>query len=57
MWQAKELLDHLESVLSNEPVVVKSGQHIIEVKPQVYNVRHYFQVCFLVHIDDLAFEV
>nr|CAD1845044.1 unnamed protein product [Ananas comosus var. bracteatus] len=32
--QAKELLDHLESVLSNEPVSVKSGQHIVEVKPQ-----------------------
>ncbi|KAL6525469.1 putative alpha,alpha-trehalose-phosphate synthase 11 UDP-forming [Orobanche hederae] len=33
-WQAKELLDHLESVLANEPVVVKNGQQIVEVKPQ-----------------------
>ncbi|KAL2482834.1 hypothetical protein Fot_44278 [Forsythia ovata] len=33
-WQAKELLDHLESVLANDPVVVKRGQHIVEVKPQ-----------------------
>ncbi|KAL3532914.1 hypothetical protein ACH5RR_006435 [Cinchona calisaya] len=33
-WQAKELLDHLESVLANEPVVVKRGQYIVEVKPQ-----------------------
>ena len=33
--QAKELLDHLESVLTNEPVTVKSGQYIVEVKPQV----------------------
>lgn len=33
--QAKELLDHLESVLANEPAVVKRGQHIVEVKPQV----------------------
>lgn len=33
-WQAKELQDHLESVLANEPVVVKSGQQIVEVKPQ-----------------------
>ncbi|RZC17112.1 probable alpha,alpha-trehalose-phosphate synthase [UDP-forming] 8 isoform X1 [Glycine soja] len=33
-WQAMELLDHLENVLANEPVVVKKGQHIIEVKPQ-----------------------
>ncbi|RRT66236.1 hypothetical protein B296_00009948 [Ensete ventricosum] len=33
--QAKELLDHLESVLANEPVVVKRGQHIVQVKPQV----------------------
>ncbi|KAL5544241.1 hypothetical protein UlMin_008025 [Ulmus minor] len=32
--QAKELLDHLESVLANEPVVVKRGQQIVEVKPQ-----------------------
>lgn len=32
--QAKELLDHLESVLANEPVAVKSGQYIVEVKPQ-----------------------
>ncbi|CAL9109269.1 unnamed protein product [Musa acuminata var. zebrina] len=32
--QATELLDHLESVLTNEPVVVKRGQHIVEVKPQ-----------------------
>nr|QCQ29404.1 alpha,alpha-trehalose-phosphate synthase [Camellia fraterna] len=32
--QAKEMLDHLESVLANEPVVVKSGQFIVEVKPQ-----------------------
>lgn len=37
--QAKELLDHLENVLANEPVVVKRGQHIVEVTPQVwYNV-------------------
>ncbi|XP_057442983.1 probable alpha,alpha-trehalose-phosphate synthase [UDP-forming] 9 [Lotus japonicus] len=33
-WQARELLDHLENVLANEPVVVKKGQHIVEVKPQ-----------------------
>ncbi|KAJ8758979.1 hypothetical protein K2173_003217 [Erythroxylum novogranatense] len=32
--QAKELLDHIESVLANEPAVVKRGQHIVEVKPQ-----------------------
>ncbi|CAO2823028.1 unnamed protein product [Amaranthus hypochondriacus] len=31
--QAKELLDHLENVLANEPVVVKRGKHIVEVKP------------------------
>ncbi|KAG5629921.1 hypothetical protein H5410_001638 [Solanum commersonii] len=34
-YQAKEMLDHLESVLANEPVAVKSGQFIVEVKPQV----------------------
>ncbi|KAI4343036.1 hypothetical protein MLD38_027584 [Melastoma candidum] len=32
--QAKEMLDHLESLLANEPVAVKSGQFIVEVKPQ-----------------------
>nr|CAD1826555.1 unnamed protein product [Ananas comosus var. bracteatus] len=32
--QAKELLDHLESVLANEPVSVKSGSNCVEVKPQ-----------------------
>ncbi|KAJ0105658.1 hypothetical protein Patl1_18002 [Pistacia atlantica] len=32
--QAKELLDHLESVLANEPVVVMRGHDIVEVKPQ-----------------------
>ncbi|GAU48695.1 hypothetical protein TSUD_186880 [Trifolium subterraneum] len=32
--QAMELLDHLESVLANEPALVKRGQHIVEVKPQ-----------------------
>ncbi|GMI89133.1 trehalose phosphatase/synthase 11, TREHALOSE-6-PHOSPHATE SYNTHASE 11 [Hibiscus trionum] len=34
LWQAKELHDHLESVLANDPVVVKTGEHIVEVKPQ-----------------------
>ncbi|KAF5734186.1 Trehalose-phosphatase/synthase 9 isoform 1 [Tripterygium wilfordii] len=33
-WQAIEMLDHLENVLANEPVHVKKGQHIVEVKPQ-----------------------
>jgi trehalose 6-phosphate synthase/phosphatase len=33
--QAKELLNHLESVLTNEPVTVKSGLNNVEVKPQV----------------------
>lgn len=32
--QAKELLDHLENVLANEPAVVNRGHHIVEVKPQ-----------------------
>lgn len=32
--QSKELLDHLESVLSNEPVAVTRGHQIVEVKPQ-----------------------
>ncbi|KAL6846646.1 hypothetical protein ACP4OV_024094 [Aristida adscensionis] len=32
--QAKELAGHLERVLANEPVVVKRGHQIVEVKPQ-----------------------
>ncbi|KAA8526255.1 hypothetical protein F0562_008542 [Nyssa sinensis] len=36
-FQAKEMLDHLESVLANEPVAVKSGQFIVEVKPQAFS--------------------
>ncbi|KAG0455480.1 hypothetical protein HPP92_024498 [Vanilla planifolia] len=32
--QAKELLDHLDSVLANEPVSVKIGPNNVEVKPQ-----------------------
>ncbi|CAI9089164.1 OLC1v1023675C1 [Oldenlandia corymbosa var. corymbosa] len=47
--QAKEMLDHLESVLANEPVAVKSGQHIVEVKPQasfVYWSASYFTLFF-----------
>ncbi|CAM6029274.1 unnamed protein product [Sphagnum balticum] len=33
-WQAKELQNHLESVLASEPVTVKSGAQIVEVMPQ-----------------------
>jgi trehalose 6-phosphate synthase/phosphatase len=33
--QAKELQDHLQSVLANEPVCVKSGHKIVELNPQV----------------------
>lgn len=44
--QAKEMLDHLESVLANEPVAVKSGQFIVEVKPQacVNNLHCFFDL-------------
>jgi trehalose 6-phosphate synthase/phosphatase len=35
LWQAKELLDHLESVLVSQAVTVKRGAHVVEVKPQV----------------------
>lgn len=31
--QAKELMDHLEELLSCEPVEVMSGHYIVEVKP------------------------
>ncbi|KAK7320095.1 hypothetical protein RJT34_04826 [Clitoria ternatea] len=34
LCQAKELLNHLDSVLANEPVTVKRGQNVVEVKPQ-----------------------
>lgn len=46
--QAKELLDHLESVLANEPAVVNRGQHIVEVKPQVCLLPAPFS-CFSTH--------
>lgn len=42
--QAKELLDHLENVVANEPAVVMRGQHIVEVKPQV-NTTNYVSCC------------
>jgi len=45
--QAKELLDHLENVLANEPVVVKRGQHIVEVNPQVSGEPNACMPCFL----------
>ncbi|KAF9625256.1 hypothetical protein IFM89_020842 [Coptis chinensis] len=35
--QAKELLDHLESVLANDPVSVKGAKNVVEVKPQGVN--------------------
>ncbi|GAA0150040.1 hypothetical protein LIER_09066 [Lithospermum erythrorhizon] len=33
-WQSQELLEHLESVLANEPAAVKRGEHIVEVQSQ-----------------------
>lgn len=32
--QANELMSHLEKLLVNEPVMVKKGDHIVEIKPQ-----------------------
>ncbi|GJW61411.1 probable alpha,alpha-trehalose-phosphate synthase [UDP-forming] 7 [Tanacetum coccineum] len=32
---AKEMLDHLQSVLANEPAAVKGEQYIVEFKPQM----------------------
>ncbi|XP_059638591.1 probable alpha,alpha-trehalose-phosphate synthase [UDP-forming] 9 [Cornus florida] len=48
--QAKEMLDHLEDVLANEPVVVKRGKHIIEVKTQVH-IYSLFFFSFLFFLD------
>lgn len=33
-WQAKELLDHLEGVLSNKPVELVHSNSAVEIKPQ-----------------------
>ncbi|CAB4303693.1 unnamed protein product [Prunus armeniaca] len=44
--QAKEMLDHLESVLANEPVAVKRGQFIVEVKPQEVSKGHVAEKIF-----------
>jgi Trehalose-phosphatase len=52
-WQAKELLDHLEGVLANEPVEVISGQSIVEVKPQVGRRRRTSNTRFLINGHDL----
>ncbi|PHT30829.1 Alpha,alpha-trehalose-phosphate synthase [UDP-forming] 5 [Capsicum baccatum] len=38
--QAKEILDHLESVLANEPVTVKSGHDIVEGVNKVLVAEH-----------------
>ncbi len=46
-WQAKEMQDHLESVLANEPVTVKSGAQIVEVTPQVYMVSALILLVFV----------
>ncbi|KFK22682.1 hypothetical protein AALP_AAs42556U000300 [Arabis alpina] len=35
--QAKELMEHLESMLTNDPVSVKTGQQLVEVKPHGVN--------------------
>jgi trehalose 6-phosphate synthase/phosphatase len=48
--QAKELVDHLERVLSNEPVGVKYGHFIVEVKPQVYATWIPFVFFFVTHV-------
>jgi len=55
--QAKEMLDHLESVLANEPVSVKSGQHIVEVNPQVLNFSKTHYVLRMVEIDTYVVDV
>lgn len=39
-WQAKELLDHLEDVLSNKPVEVVGQQYMVEIKPQGVSKGH-----------------
>jgi len=36
-WQAKELLNHLEEILTNEPLETVAGHYIIEVKPSGVN--------------------
>lgn len=36
-WQAKELLNHLEEILTNEPLETVKGHDIIEVKPSGIN--------------------
>eukprot|EP00798_Chlamydomonas_sp_ICE-L_P015885 gene15885-22013_t len=33
-WQAKELLDHLEDVMSNKPIQIVRGNSCVEIKPQ-----------------------
>jgi trehalose-6-phosphatase len=54
--QAKELLDHLESVLANEPAIVNRGQHIVEVKPQVCLLPALF-LGFSTHVSEVEFLI
>ena len=49
-WQAKELLDHLESVLANDPVVVK----MVEVKPQVKENTLLFRNPLVCHVRQMS---
>lgn len=48
--QAKELLDHLEKVLANEPAVVKRGQYIVEVKPQVQSLSFTIYIQYMQYV-------
>ena len=50
--QAKEMLDHLESVLANEPVAVRSGQFIVEVKPQANITIRVSEFCYSIAFHD-----
>jgi trehalose 6-phosphate synthase/phosphatase len=49
--QAKELQDHLQSVLVNEPVCVKSGHQIVDVHPQVRELLILSRIISLLYID------
>ncbi len=49
--QSKELLDHLENVLANEPAVVNRGNLIVEVKPQVYKLPFFLDFLTLMNLE------
>lgn len=54
--QAKELSNHLQSLLIDAPVLVHRGQNIVEVKPQVcLTIAKFYMFLFLNPLDKYVY--